>query len=814
MLLFERIIMDVRYALRQLRRTPVFTTVAVLTLAVCISLNAAMLSLADAMIFRLPAHVQKWEQLGLVHGITRFSRIRGTYSQYQIINDNSRTLEATAFTLLSSSYGRGPDARNVNAMCVSHTFFPLLGVKPFIGRTFTRAEDVTGADPVAVVSYEFWRDQMGGDTSVLGRDIWVKAKNFTVIGVAPRGFKGTGFDKTDIWVLPSQAPDVCLNNIITDFPVGIIARLRPGVTKAHADAELATLIPPEDEPDYKPPPPRFIPLIKNGILVGERDITERKDVLLSICLACGSLLLLLIGCANVSGLLLSRAVERRREITIRMQVGASRARIVLQLLTETAVLMAFSGLAATALLFPAVAGARAIMPFAEERLFLDMRILGIVVLVLCIATLATGIFPALQMARPQSSGASSQGTQLVSSGSKLRNALVTVQIMLALMLSVGTGLFIRSAQKINDVEMGYEPDGLFDITVNLVRSGLDRAEQNRIYELMLESVQSLDFISSAALYYRGVSTGGEAPYDEYGNSRFSSDFADYGSSLFRPSALVITPDYFSVFKTRILHGRAFTESDAWPDFPAVIVDKRLADIMWPEQNPLGQCLRIAPTAPCSTVVGVSEYQDFNPINSLSGYTYSRYFLPRPPLTQLFSDTLYVRVRDGARADVYGGIRAAIGRAVPGLPFIKIESISAQLEEAARLWVLGAKILSWFGGIAITVAALGVYGVLAFFVRQRTAEIGLRMAVGATPGSILFFILRKGFIPISAGIMLGLITAWWLSRFLRGMILGIEPADPVSFIAAVIIVLLVAGIACLIPAARAAHIDPMHALRRE
>jgi predicted permease len=601
-----------------------------------------------------------------------------------------------------------------------------------------------------------------------------------------------------------------------------------------ADAELATLMPAQalltqmsfnmPDPDFTPIPAKFHPIYQNGLLT-ERTDTESKDRKLSVSLAGGSLLLLLISCANVSGLLLSRALERQREITIRMQLGASRSRIVSQLFTETVVLMAVSGLVAAAMLVPVIAGVRTLLPFAQDSLFPDMRILGIMLLTLGVATLVTGIFPALQTVRSQSVGAPGQGTHLVSTRSKLRSTLVVVQIALALALAIGTGLFVRSASRIGDVELGYEPNGLSDVTVNLRSIGYAVPEISRVHEAMLESVRRLDFVASAALTYADMVTDRKGGYAEDGHAYFNAnDATPIGGMAFPPMVRIVSLGYFSAFKTRILQGRDFTASDMGRS-DVVIVDQRLADKLWPKQNPLGQCVRVKPDAPCSIVVGVCEYQNMARIMSIGGFTMYQYFLPWSPVSTLIDGRaavtspqptiMYIRVRDKAGVnDANGALRAAIDKAVPNLPFIKIVPATAKLDEDARLWTLGAEILSWFGGIAIAVAALGVYGVLAFFLRQRTAEIGLRMALGATPGDILFFIFRKGFVLVAVGILLGFMASWWFSRLLQSLLVefGVESTDPAAFAVAACVVLLVAGLACLIPAWRASRLDPMHALR--
>ena len=810
---FENFLRDIRYAFRLLKRAPVFAVTAILTMVIGVTANAAMFNLVDVLMFRPPAHVKDPDRLGWISS-------GRNYPSYQLISEASRTVDAAAFHQLKAGYGRGVSAAEVNVSCVSHTYFPMLGAQPIVGRNFSKTEDVRGAPyPVAIVGHDFWRGRLGGDSSVLEKDIWLSGKNFTVIGVAPKDFKGVALpyrnmslQKTDIWLLMAQAPDICsmsgrdLLASSNSFWMYTLARLRPGVSSLQADAELSALL--QAQSASPEPGTEFGVIFRNG-----RHIELSRDGRISIWLASASLLLLAICCVNVTNLLLIRSVERRREIMIRMQMGASRARVFCQLLTENFVLMIIGGLASAALLSLTIPWILNLFPEMSGKNFPDSRMLLITALINVAAILATGIFPAFHATRPEKGGALQQGYSVVSSRSMLRNALVAAQIALALTLTIGAGMFVRSVRNIQAIDLGYDPDRMFAITVDMNRSGFSSSEISGLYEQMLERVKQLPAVESAAL--------GSMYDDSWRIAGYFPGSQSQANNEFQPVLDAVSLNYFSTFGTRILRGRAFTIHDTWQSAPVAIVGEGLAQKVWPGEDPIGKCISWGRVS-CIEVIGVCEtikssiipgFRDmlqgwFVPLSQVSVNDPDSGRLAIPP------SVLFIRAREksGNLGSVAAAVRSAVAPLSPDMPFIKIRPVANRFDDQTRQWYLGAKVFSFFGAIALAVSAIGIYGVLAFFIRSRTAEIGLRMALGATRFNIAVFIFRKGFIPVVIGIALGIVMAMQLSKLLSNQLFGLEHTDPASFVTAVAVIFFTACLACFLPALRAVRINPLSALR--
>jgi len=441
-------------------------------------------------------------------------------------------------------------------------------------------------------------------------------------------------------------------------------------------------------------------------------------------------------------------------------------------------------------------------------------------LIAAAATLATGVFPAFHATRPEKGGALQQGYSVVSSRSKLRTVLVATQIALALALTIGAGLFVRSVRNIQEINLGYDPDRMLVVMIDMNRNGFTRAEGAEMHERMLERVKQLPVVESAALgnTYRNngsMITGRfqDMTVGPLGEGRRVNNF--------QPQLDAVSPEYFYTFGTRILRGRAFTDHDTWQSAPVAIVSQDLAKRVWPEKDPIGKCISFGKVA-CFEVVGVSETRKtFQIVPILGGNEYDQeWFMPLSQTADnnpnILPNVLFIRAREksGSLGSVAAAVRSAIAPLSPDMPFIKIQPVANRFDNQTRQWDLGAKIFSYFGVIALTVSAIGIYGVLAFFVRNRTAEIGLRMALGATRLNIAFFITRKGFVPVIIGLVIGIMLSRHLSKLLRNQLFGLEHNDPMSFAVAVAVIILVACLACFIPAWRAVRLNPLSALRKE
>jgi predicted permease len=459
-----------------------------------------------------------------------------------------------------------------------------------------------------------------------------------------------------------------------------------------------------------------------------------------------------------------------------------------------------------------------LFPAAGGENFPNYRMLLTTALIVAAATLATGFFPALHATRPKKGGALQQGYSVVSSRSILRNALIVTQIALTLALTIGAGLFVRSVQNIKAIDLGYNPDRMLAVSIDMNRSGFSPSEISALYERMLERVTQLPAVESAAL---GRSYGTRMDIAGF----FPGSQIQMGGEI-QPSFNAVSPEYFSTLGTRILRGRAFTAHDTWQSTPVAIVGEGLAQKIWPGEDPIGKCISFGAIS-CFEVVGVCEtriifsilpafrdsnvYQEwFVPLSQVSVDDPGAKRFPTPP------EVLFIRAREksGSMGSVAAAVRSTIAPLYPDMPFIKIEMVANRFDDQTRQWDLGAKIFSYFGALALAVSAIGIYGVLAFFIRSRTAEIGLRMALGATRFDIAIFILRKGFIPVGIGIVLGIVLSMQLSKLLQNQLYGLEHTDPASFAIAVGVIILAACLACFIPAWRAVRINPLSALRKE
>jgi predicted permease len=398
----------------------------------------------------------------------------------------------------------------------------------------------------------------------------------------------------------------------------------------------------------------------------------------------------------------------------------------------------------------------------------------------------------------------------------LRSALVVIQIALALALSTGTGLFVRSVQNIKAVDLGYNPDRLLAVTIDMSRSGLSPSDISRQYEQILERVKQLPVAESATL---GSSyTGGWAVA-----GFFPGSVVKIGPEL-QPMLDAVSPEYFSTLGTRILRGRAFTVHDTWQSAPVAIVGEGLAKKVWPGEDPVGKCISLGAIT-CYEVVGVCETRKTFSILPVFGDMYQEWFVPLAQMSAdgpnskripIHPEVLFVRAREksGSMGSVTAAVRSVITPMSPDMPFIKIQPIASRFDDQTRQWDLGAKIFSCFGVIALAVSAIGIYGVLAFFIRSRTSEIGLRMALGGTRVNIAFFILRKAFIPTGIGIVIGIVVSMQLYKLLQNQLFGLEHTDPASFAAAVAVIIFTVCLACFIPTWRAVRVNPLSALRNE
>ena len=836
----DEMFQDLRFGARMLAKNPGFTLVVALTLALGIGANTAIFGLADAALFRPLPVVEEPDRLVMVtRGVDAWATI--SYPDFKVLRERNEVLSDLALYMATQvSFGNGVRSEVVLGSLVSANYFNVLGIKPALGRTFLPEEDHTpGAHPVVVLSHSFWRGRFDGDPALVGRTIVLNNQRFTVIGVAPAGFEGESAPmKANLWVpammittmmmpMPFQQgvpPDLLSDRRREIFSA--IGRLKRGVALAQAQAALDTINRQLEQANPVPPEQRFDPNADRSLrLIGPRGIAvgniREMAVTASRLLAATVIAVLLIACANVANLLLARATTRRKEIAVRLALGATRWRLIRQLLTES-VLLALIG-AAGGLLF-AYWIKRLLLafkpPFPSAFTFtldlpLDGRALGFTLLLAVATGVIFGLFPALQASRPDvvpalkdESGAEGARRRWLN----LRGALVVAQVALSLALLISTGLFVRSLSYARQIDLGFKPDNVLEVSFSLALQGYDEAKGREFYRQIVERLERLPGAQSAcvtnllplgfmALPLAVAPEGRDIPPNE---RPFSGSFA-------------VGPRYFETIGTPLIRGRDFTAQDTINSTQVAIVSEKLARRLWPEiKDPgeaLGRTLRVGdPNAISSEVIGVARDSKNNIFNSIDRE-------PEPtiyrPFAQSYSAAASVVVRSvGDPRDLIPAVRREVAALDENLPAQDLQPLTETTGLATWSARTGAAALSFFGLLGLLLASVGIYGVMSYSVARRTREIGLRMALGAEARDVVKLIVKQGMGLALIGTVAGLALAVVVTRLLASLLYGVTATDPATFAGVTILLIIVALLACYLPARKAAKIDPMAALRSE
>ena len=806
---------DLRYALRTLARSPGLSLAAVLTLGLGIGANSAMFGVVDRLFFRPPAHVVDPGRVVRLNVTTTESPLRtftipiGSYRGYLDFRDHARSLAAVAgYRGRDFSVGLGPQAERVTGMLVTGSFFSLLGVRSELGRFFGTEED-SRENPahVTVVSHEFWTRRFGEGRAVLGTTLQLGRTGYTVIGVAPQGFAGIDLDVPDVWLPYSAAgPEAWPDPFGSHSFWGVIARLRPGVSPAPTAAECTAI--------YRS---RSVQGGDSTATVSLGSVHEAlgpavsSDVKLSVWLAAMCAIVLLIACANVANLLLARAVQRKREIAVRVALGASRGRLAQQLLAESAVLAVLGGCAALLVTIWVEPVLRAsLLPDAAAGPVLDIRILLFASLVTFATVVLAGSAPAYQASAPDLSSALKSGEREGrSQRSAARTGLVVGQVALTLVLLTGAGLFVSSLRHVYGLRLGFDADRLIVASVDLRALGYKRAEINALYQQMRDRVKVLPGVHGASL----------AIGDPFRNTPTVSLAVPGLDSLPRlqtggPYVAAVTPDYFQTMGTAVRRGRAFGETDIAGAQRVALVNETMARLFWPSEDPVGKCLTIGDRAPsCTEVIGVVE--DTRPGRVTDGVLV-QYFIPLAQADSVMTGSvtaLLVRTEGEAEALV-AAVRREVQATSAELPYPTIDPMPRLFAARVRPWRLGSALLSGFGALGLLLAAIGLYGVFSYVVSQRTQEMGIRMALGAGRREILGLVMGQALRVTGWGLVLGTAAALAVGRAIASLLYGVRPHDPLVLSLVIVILGGVAAVASYLPAHRATKVDPMIALRTE
>lgn len=809
-------LLDIRYALRTAAKQPGFTAVVLLTLAVGIGANTAIFSVLHAVVLN-PLPYRDAERL-----VSLAATNRDTLNPTNVSFGESREWAARSrsFEAIALYRGWGPtltgggQSQVLSGMRVSHNFFSVLGVRPAAGRDFRAEEDQPERWRVLLLSYGFWKRQFGGEAGIVGRVIHFNERPYEVVGILPENFQPLLFRGDtavpDVWAPLGYAasdPFACRSC----WHLQAVARLKPGVTLSQARQELSVVA-----AQVAKQFPQDIPADQSAIILplAEKMTGNIRGILWLLLSATG--FVLLIACANVANLILARSAVRRREMAIRLAVGAARMRIIRQLLTESALLSLVGGAAGILL---AGWGMKAIVRVAPagvprlDEVRVDPWVLGFALVASALTALVTGLVPALQTARMDQREILQEGSRSSSTRKqrRLRNLLVISEISLAFMLMVGSGLLLRSLVRALSVDPGLVVENLHTVNYGLV--GQRYAENEpvvRFHRTALERIRALPSVKAAAIVTT-LPLGGS--FDRRG---FHIQDRVLASSAEAPSVdgYYVSYDYFAAMGIPLKRGRLFQATDEDPSAPPVaLISESTAREMWPGEDPVGKkAIQLGgrnEKAPWATIVGIVG-------------DVRQYGLDSPPTPQAYVlhthepfnfATLVVRSSSDA-----GSLRRSVEREIWALdksvpiygPATMSELLSASL--AQRRFTLG--LLGGFGALSLLLAVIGIHGVMAYSVSQRASEFGIRMALGARPVDALKLVLQQGMALVIVGITVGVAGALTLSRTMENLLFQVRPTDPATLAGVALLLGMVALLACWLPARRAARVDPLVALRHE
>lgn len=814
---------DLRHTLRGLRQRPGFTTVVVLTLALGVGANATMFGIIDRLLFRPPAFLPDPEHTHRVYaantwdGVEHFSP-NISYKHYVELTQWSTSFSQTvALTQMNMAIGAGDATSERQIGLVSASFWPFFGVRPALGRFFGPAEDkVPEGAPVTVLSHAYWQSRYAGGRDVLGQQLAIGRRLYTVIGVAPEGFSGI-FQTGVVAFIPitlgvydafGGLPERMSTRWYTTYGMTwleMLVRRKPGVSIAAATADLTSAYRRAYLSREGPHAPIEVqrPRAIVASILTERGPKQTSSAKVATWLVGVSVIVLLIACANVANLLLARALQRRREIAIRVALGVGRGRLLAQLLGESCVLGvlgAGAGLATAQ--WGGAALREAMLPQVEWGSALaDARMLLFTGLAAITVGLLTGLAPALQARRSDVSAALKAGSREGTyHRSRLRVALLVAQAALSLVLLVGAGLFLRSLRNVRTVDLGYDADRVLFVLPEMRGVQLDSLRRIALHRELLERARTIPGVENAA---QTVSVPFWMSWSE-------DLFAESRDSVRGDFALnAVSPSYFATMGTQVLRGRAFTDADVATAPHVIIVSQSMARQVWPNQDPLGKCLRLASeTAPCGVVVGVVEDIVRGTFGDTPGLQYYM------PTAQSGGSTgLFVRTRREAHG-MTESVRRELQRVMPGVSYVTVRSLHEILDPNVRPWRLGATMFTLFGALALLIASIGLYSVIAYDVAQRGHELGVRLALGAQTRDILRLILSSGVRAALAGIAIGSAIALAAGKYVAPLLFNTSPADPIVFLLVALTLLSVAIAASFVPALRATKVDPNVALRSD
>lgn len=810
---------DIRFGLRMLMKTPGFTLIAVITMMLGIGANTTIFSLVNAILLR-PLPVMEPERLVNLHSTspdgTSFHSF--SYPDYVDYRDQNQVFDGlTAYTINTYSLTTAGQSERIFGIVTSENFFTVLGVSPRLGRLYTAEENRTETgEPVAVLSHGYWQRRFASDPFIVGKTLILNGHAYHVVGIAPPGFTGprVAFAPdiyVPVWTQPLALPS--LANWLDNRRAGsleLVGRLKPGVTVEGAQANISAIA--QRLGQQYPESNRGKGVEVRPINTGLGQMEGAAIGFMSVLMAIVGLVLL-IACANVAGLTLARSAARRKEIAIRLAMGASRGRIVRQLLTESVLLFIFGGCAGLLLaawFTDLLLAFKPPVPFTIELdLGFDWRVLGFTLLVSLATGIIFGLAPALQASRADVLPALKDETAGGSySRSRLRSLFVIGQVAVSLVLLVSTGLFLRSLQHARGLDPGLNPENVLNVGFDLSIQGYDEARGKQFYTQLMERARALPGVESVALSRNvlltgssmemGISVEGYEP--PAGDQSFDTDFN------------VVSQKYFSSLGIRILRGRDFDERDREGAARVGIINETMARRFWPGEEAVGKRFYLGPISQGETVeiIGVARDGKYRTL----GEDPRPYFYLSSMQEYQPQMTLHLRTAEGNSASVLAGLRQEVDSIDRTIPFLDVMPLARAIGVSLIPIKVASTVAGFFGLVGLILAAVGIFGIVSYTVTQRTREIGIRTALGAQRADVLRLIIGQGMRLAIIGVVVGLLASIAVTRLLTSLLYGISATDAVTFIIVAVLLIFIALIASYIPARRATRVDPMTALRYE
>ena len=828
----ESLWQDIQYAARGLRNKPGFTAAVVLTLALGIGANAAMFGVVDRLLFRAPSLMQDPDRVHRVYLVRTFDGKEnyGSWFQYTRYEDLNRWTTSFDVTAAMSeddlAVGVGENAREMRIGAVSASFWRLFPMRMELGRVFTAAEDTTpmGA-AVVVLSHAFWQSRYGGRADAIGQRIKIAKVDYEIIGVLPPDFVGMGEGRRHVAWVPittHAATQFTWNpkdphNWFQKYNISwmqMFARRKPGVSLEAASADLTSAFRRSYQKQRE---------MSSGTTLAE--IAKPRAIAGSVLSARGpqpsevskvarwvsgvAIIVMLIAAANVANLLLARALRRRREIAVRLALGVTRRRLVSQLLTESVMLALLGGVAGVAVAQwgGAILRSQFLPAGVNVSVAGDGRTLLFAAAAVLFVGVITGLVPALQSGRGDlTSSLKSGAREGTYHRSRTRTALLIVQGALSVVLLIGAGLFVRSLDNVSSLRLGYDVDPLLWVGVEEREEKLSDAEKTALRNRLADEARTLAGVENAS---RAVTVPFWMTWNEsiFVTGIDTSVLNQMGSFNIQGAA----PEYLATMGTRLLRGRFVENADTEKSPKVMVISETMAKKLWPGREALGQCVRIgADTNPCTTVVGITE-----DIRASDEFTSDNMLYYYRPITQTAATSggLFVRSR-GDAATAAESVRRSLQKVMPGTSYVTVKPMAEIYGPTIKSWRLGATMFAVFGALALVLAAIGLYSVIAYGVTQRTHELGVRVAFGAQVRDVVQLVLGEGLKIAVVGVVIGGAIALYAGKWIAPLLFKVKPTDPVVFGAVVAVLLLAATFASLIPALRAARVDPNVALRSE